>query len=265
MVKPFIKKHYPSYFIMPIHCLRTLPFLFLLFAVLSAKAQSLSINNQSRIPQKYGSFNLSAGMIFMPAKTASHLLGQRPSVGFHQGYRFNYAFNKDWLAYGALGINYYRSQRPAILDPTAIGIHAEDILEAIFRPIENIKPTLDAGVMYRLKIKNWEILPALGFSYTVDDWGRDRELTLDNGVHLHYKMQGDVPGIKWGVNAHYWVSKKAMLLLGLQAEQPLQKPNASAIYLRGDDIMKSEKIRSSAYGRNLYFEVGYGFSFARRY
>lgn len=247
------------------HCLGLLLFLLFMLFYDSLEAQSPHNKNKSRIPEKYWSLNLSAGMVLMPDKTASPLLGQRPSVGFQEGFSVNYAFNAKWILYAALGYNYYGNHRPEILDPAAIGIHGEDILEAIFRPFENIKPTLGAGVMYRLKFDRWEVLPTLGLSYTVDDWGRDRKLTLDNGVHLHYRMQGDVPGINWGVNAHYWVSQKGMLQLGLAAEQPLQKPGASAYYLRGEEVVTSEKIKSSAYGRNFYFKIGYGFAFARRY
>ena len=229
-------------------------------------AQSPTNKYNNRIPERYWSIDLNAGLIIMPNKTSSALFGTRPTLGFQELFTANYAFNGKWAAYASIGSNYYQNHRPDILSTSYVGLQMEDIIEAIFSPFELIKPTVNAGVMYRIRLNKLEILPKLGLSYTTNDWGRDRMLTIkDNGVHIHYKMSGTVPGMQAGINAHYWVSKKGYLNFGLMAESPLQKPNASATYLRGKEVMTGTRIKSAAYGQNLNVQFGYGFAFARRY
>jgi|GEM_PF-2291273 len=231
-----------------------------------AQSHPDDLNRNERVPAKYWSIDLNAGMVIMPNKTSSELLGKRPTVGFQELFTANYAFNSNWALYGAIGINYYKCQKPAILSPATIGLHKEDILEGLFGSFESLKPTLNTGVMYRISAHKWEILPKLGLSYTTDDWGRDRTIKFkENGVNLHYKMNGTVLGLQTGINGHYWVSKKGYINFGLLAESPLQKPDASATWLRGQEVMSTTRIKSAAYGQNLYIQFGYGFAFARKY
>lgn len=211
---------------------------------------------------KYWSVDLGVGMVMMPHSTASSLIGKRPSAGFQQRFGLNYAFATQWAAYAGFGYNYYGNRRPEILDPASIGIHGEDILEGLFGKFENIKPTFDAGMMYRFRVRKWEILPKLGLSYTVNDWGRDRQLTLkENGLKIQYRMKAAVLGMQLGLNSHYWVSQRGYLHFGVLAEHPLQKPYGEATYYRGAEQMTSTKVKSTALGQNLYAQIGYGFVF----
>lgn len=225
-------------------------------------AQDRADDKVQVVADKYWSVDLGIGMILMPHGTSSPLMGKRPALGFQQRFAVNYAFATQWAVYGGFGYNYYGNRRPEILDPARIGIHREDILEGLFGKFENIKPTFDAGMMYRFQMRKWDILPKLGLSYTVNDWGRDRQLTLkENGLKINYRMKAAVPGMQLGLNSHYWVSQKGYLHFSVLAEHPLQKPYGEATYYRGAEQMNRIKVKSAAFGQNLYAQIGYGFAF----
>lgn len=234
--------------------------------LLSVTAEGQVGETSHRIPEKYWSIELGAGTVFMPGKAHDPLLAERPSVGFHSGVTVGYAFHPRWAAYVELASNLYDNERPAFYDQDVVGLHGEDIIGAIFGAFELIKPTVSTGIMYRLQTNKWEFSPRLGLSYTLNDWDRDRELKLkEENIRVDYQSWGSAVGIKYGLDARYWVSKKGYLLLQLLSESPLQKVEATATYFKGEEIMKTDRARSSALGQNLYFQVGYGFTFARRY
>jgi len=220
---------------------------------------------ESSVADRYWSINLSGGIVLMRNAASSPLLSKRPSLGGQQRFRVHHAFSKKWLWYAGYGANYYSNDRPEILNPAQIGIYKEDIIEGFFGKFESLKLTLDGGIMYRIKTGRWEILPKLGLGYTVNDWGRNREINLeDEDSKLHYQMKGALPNMHLGLNINLWLFPKGYLFIGVDAEQPLQKAWGEAIYTKGDEEVSRNKVRSSRFGQNFNVELGYAFIFGRR-
>lgn len=236
------------------------PFIFSTFSSYAQKDVTASY-----IADRYWSINLSGGIVLMRNAEPSPLLSTRPNLGGQQRFRVQHAFSKKWLWYAGYGVNYYSTDRPAILDPSHIGIHTEDVLEGIFGAFEALKLTLDGGIQYRIPAGRWEILPQLGLGYTVNDWGRDREIDLkDDGIKLHYQLKGALSSMHFGTNIHFWLSPKRYLFFSLDAEHPLQKAWGEAFYTKGGEELSRTKVRSSRFGQNLYLSLGYAFVFGRK-
>lgn len=237
-------------------------YVFFLSSLPSFAQQGIS---ESDIADRYWSINLSGGIVLMRHAEVSPLLSTRPSLGGQQRFRVHHAFSKKWIWYAGYGANYYSNDRPKILDPIQIGIHKEEVIEGLFGKFETLKLTLDGGIMYRIKTGRWEILPKLGLGYTVNDWGRDREINLkEDGVKLHYRMKGALPSVQAGLNSNLWLFPKGYLFMGLNAEHPLQKAWGKATYTKGDEEISKQQLRSSRFGQNLNIELGYAFVFGRK-
>jgi len=243
--------------------LTALSFFSFVFSFLPTYAQHET--SSAYIADRYWSINLSGGIVLMRHASTSPLLSTRPNLGAQQHFRVQHAFSKKWLWYAGYGANYYSTERPAILDPSHIGIHKEDVVEGIFGAFEALKLTLDGGIQYRIQAGRWEILPQLGLGYTVNDWGRDREIDLkEEGTTLHYQMKGALLNMQAGLNGHFWLFRKGYLFMGITAEHPLQKAWGEAIYTKGEEEISRNKVRSARFGQNLNVELGYAFVFGRR-
>ena len=226
------------------------------------KAQTAS--HDTKIPEKYWSIDLTAGLALLSSSPESPLTSQRPSTGFQSQIHATYHFSKRWGVYAGYGLNAYDTKRPSILDPSKVKLGANDVIEGIFGRFKKFKPTINAGVLYCMPIKHFEFLPSLGLAYTVNDWGRNRQLTIkENNTQIHYTMKGAVPSIELGANLHYWASKRSYIHLGVLAEQPLEKPYGKAVYLRGADPMRTELFKSASLAQNLFIQLGYGFAFGK--
>ena len=231
-----------------------------IFSASLLKAQIVNKNFEK--PGKYWSVELEAGLELMSSTPNNPLISQRPSSGFQPHINFAYHFSKKWGVYAGYGFNAYDTQRPTILDPDKVSIDGNDLLEDLFGRFKKFKPTINAGILYSIHFNRFELLPNLGLAYTVNDWGRDRQLTIKaNNTKLHYTMKGAVSSLQLGINLNYWVAKSSYIHFGVLAESPIQKPYGKAIYLRGAEPMKTEIFKSSTFGQNLFIKLGYGFTF----
>lgn len=131
----------------------------------------------------------------------------------------------------------------------------EDIMTALaksaFAPVAYIRPSLNAGMLYRIESRHWHCYPRLGMGINL----KNRRETDGKGYHTY--SNGTALCAEAGISAHYMLSQRMSLLLDVSYQQPVTKAKAS-VTRTADDVTTKSEYRTSTFGRELSISAGIG-------
>lgn len=198
----------------------------------------------------------------------SKLLETRPRVAPSLGFRGTYLFSDKLGAYARFQVNLYESKQSEY-DPSGI---TGDIMREVFdtllpigKSIRKIKPSVDAGIVYRFEQNNWSIYPGVGLGYMayLPDIKSNKSWTKDDNLEhsISYRQHASSIFLNLGVSTRYYVSPRSSLVLDINFQQPLQKSFAELVVKTNDVESDKKRYETATAGRNINISLGYGIAF----
>lgn len=195
------------------------------------------------------------------------LLSDRQDFALASGIRITHLFSDKFGWYAGVNIDYLKSQKSPYYQGSYKNI-IEEIITLIFFDKLFIGTALEAGGVYRIEKGRWDINPRLGFGhgYFIADLDSDKSRTLEDGRVFRgvYKQRSASTLMNVGVTANYFFTKKSFIVFNLGLQQPLGKSYAEYTTYMDDELIGSQRRTASIIGRNLNFNVGYGFTIGKR-
>ena len=231
----------------------------------------ISINNELKPYSKYALIDLYAGANFDLSHSGSSpnagLLGTRPDVAPLLGIKFTHLFSKRVGWYANIQMNFYKDKQAEAVDQGFLGSFTENLADVLFWPVSIMRPSVDAGLVYRFEQQKWRIYPSfgVGYVYHLRDRGFIKSSTgSDEVLHtVEYKQRASSLTLNMGVSANYYFSSRKYLFLSTNFVQPLQKSSGELV--RMDNDVETERIsyKTITGGRALNVSVGLGFAIGR--
>lgn len=255
--------------IKPLHYLSIL-FLIFLFSTNFVQAQEDNLTssfNKNRYLKI--EFSCLGGNIDLSG-SGSDLLGQRSVLGFAGSFlRVTHLFSNKWGWYAGTEMNLVKEKNSPYYNASfgdAVGEVMRRVLFGGFTPTVGA----DAGMVYRVEKKNWDINPRLGMglgTLFLFDLESDKNKIQEDGTteRTMYKQRtGTNLFIKTGVSANYFYGKRSFVSLNLGIQQPLEKTYGELSVLIDDTQKEFKKYSSRKPGRDLSITIGYGLVLGKR-
>lgn len=192
------------------------------------------------------------------------LMGTRQDIALSSAIRINHLFSQKLGWYAGLKLDYLDEKSSAFYDAIPVG----EILLRVFYGGFVPAYTVDAGLLYRIETKRWDIHPRVGFGYGLFllDRDSDKSKKLEDGSNQRniYKQRAASSLVNLGVSSHYFVSRKSFISLNATLQQPLGKSYGELSTTIDGQPTVNRRFESAGIGRNLTFSVGYGFTIGKR-
>jgi len=237
------------------------------FGVLSHAQQSYKpTRTVVELPEKYLQFELTTGanfdLMYRGSDRKYDLLSTKPSTVPAVGMKLTHYFARKWGWYTQLQFNFYNSKRAKGIGSYTAGEFVEDLAKALLAPAFLTRPSIDAGVVYRIETVRWRLHPQVGFgwlSYLEPRSMEKRKTVNQEEISIKYKQSANPMVANVGLSLNYFFSDRLYLLLNANFQQPLQKSWAEMTYFTNDIESKKVKQQSITAGRNINFHAGVGF------
>lgn len=215
----------------------------------------------------YFKFDFSVGpnIDFPPSRQPEHagLLSSRPKTAPSFQFKASYLFSSKLGAYTSLRLDFYDEKQTQLYDAGVISDLLEGIFAETFRPISSVKPSVDAGLMYRIEGRRWSMYPSIGIGHATYAAERQssRSHTNDDrqSVRVTYQQDASFVIATAGLSANYFISPKSFFTVHTKYQQPLQPATASIIKEIDNVQVEEQRYSSRQVGRNVYIGLGYGF------
>lgn len=173
------------------------------------------------------------------------LFGSRPDVCTQFDWRMNIAFARRWTAYIDLGLNFYRIEKPEIV---------EAIMNALMPGFGCIHPSASVGGSYTAYTGRWMFTPRTGFGYEYVNKS-DKSKSKD-GVKIETKRK--IVPLFWesGLTCAFRTSKLCAITLDLNYRCPLQ-PGKVTVKTTKDNISTVEHFKSRSWANDLSLSLGF--------
>ncbi|NDV55264.1 hypothetical protein D0T51_05905 [Parabacteroides sp. 52] len=242
-------------------------FLFLLYCSFSYSQNGKEVNVKNVYSyEKAWLFHISSGVnIDLPSSTSnslSQLLGSRADIAPVLGVRLTHLFSKRIGWYADLQMSFYKEKKSPYLNTSHLGDLGEALVDKLFWPVSTMRPSIHAGVLYRIEQKKWNLYPAIGWGYGcyLPDRKSERGKKNENGdqENVLYKQNASFFFLNLGLSAHYFISPNTYLSLNANFQQPLQKSSAYLIYSSSEKAPQKLSYQTTTAGRNLNICLGLG-------
>lgn len=218
-------------------------------------------------PQKYFKLDFSLGgnidLIGSPSGQDVSILSSRPTTVPSFGLRTIYLFSPKVGAYAGFRLNFFKERKFDFYKPGLFEEIFTAFFEGFFRPILISHPSIDAGLVYRIERRRWNMYPAIGIGYAqyVNTRSRSTSRTDGNGVRndFHYEQKASSTTFNVGVSINHFLTRRGYLILNAGFQQPLQASYASFSQSQNDVEIAHVTYRNPTAGRAVMLDVGYGF------
>jgi len=158
-------------------------------------------------------------------------------------------------------MNFYKEKFPNDSRPD-LPVVADLSLKAL----ENIKPCMGIGMLYRIENNRWRFHPHIGLAYEyylgeADNKGRISSKHTKVSV---YKRDVNKWTANLGLTMNYYISPTTFLIFNATYHQPLQKSYARYTYTIDGVEQERKDYSVSSAGRNITTDIGIGFSVWKR-
>ncbi|GAK35073.1 hypothetical protein JCM15093_148 [Bacteroides graminisolvens DSM 19988 = JCM 15093] len=164
-------------------------------------------------------------------------------------------------------MNFYKDKQAEAVDQGFLGSFTENLADALFWPVSIMRPSVDAGLVYRFEQQKWRIYPSfgVGYVYHLRDRGFIKSSTgSDEVLHtVEYKQRASSLTLNMGVSANYYFSSRKYLFLSTNFVQPLQKSSGELVRMDNDVETERLSYKTITGGRALNVSVGIGFAIGR--
>lgn len=250
----------------------TIFYLFLFFYCINVQGQE---SNTPTIEKKSNYFKIEfaavgASIDLSTSKSLvnANLLSSRADMGIATTFfRVTHLFSDKIGWYAAMDMNLFKERKSPYYQ-AAFGDVVGDFGLSLFYGGFIPSPQIDAGIVYRIESKRWDINPRMGFGYGIILLDRDSEKiqSLTDGTieRTVYKQKSASTLLNLGVAAHYFFGKRSFIALNASFKQPLAKSSATLTLFKDDISSEYQKYSSASVGRDINLTVGYGILLGKR-
>jgi hypothetical protein len=203
-------------------------------------------------------------MINSSSNPYSKLLGSRSKVASTIGFKLTHLFSKRIGWYANLQMNFYEEKKSQYLESNDFGDFTEALYDKLFWPISILRPSVDAGFVYRIEQDKLKAYPSIGIGYVsyLPYRNSSESETNEDGVqsNITYKQRASSLSLNLGLSVNYYFSEKSFFVLNTSFLQPLQKSYARLTHTVNDIETENISYKTITAGRSLNISAGIGFA-----
>lgn len=232
----------------------------------------LAQSDSVRVPDRYWAIDLKGGLNIDlysgRSDVNADLMSSRKNSAFVGSWHVRQLFSDRWGWYAGFGAIGFQEEKSDYILDNKLYNGSDALAETIGSVFLYPKYFVDAGMLYRLKRKRWELLPHAGLGAHYYFYQEDREKERDGAAGIvqryTYHQKSGFVALHLGIGTNYFVTERSYLSFGIDVQQPLNAMNATYTYAENGHEISRVTYKSAGIGCNLNLTVGYGFVFGRK-